>query len=355
MPLNDKQIEAAFHQLGLAFERAVQVHGPSCHVAAYRFAGLPVRFRILGDALAAGVSGPFAHLLSPDGPSDSAALAVDLWSADSVRVPVPGLLDPERGPDEVVHASRSGRFLGHAMGGTVLWLDRAAGHLVGWVQDVHGQSKRQRARPLYLSLSVWYGDRGLQVIHAGLVATEGMGTLLAGASGVGKSTVALACVQAGFDFLGDDRVVLQTAECAGGVCEGHSMYSSCLLHPHHLARFPSVTAHALEGLPTDHPKSVLLLSAIRRLRVAAHVPVRVVLLPRIGNGKESGARLCPESEALLRIAPNSLRAFPNAGHTQLRRLAQLVRTTPCYDLELGSEIAGIPRSVSEILRSVEAP
>jgi hypothetical protein len=46
-------------------------------------------------------------------------------------------------------------------------------------------------------------------VHAGGVALGGRAVLFPGASGAGKSTIALACVRAGWELLGDDLVLLR--------------------------------------------------------------------------------------------------------------------------------------------------
>jgi hypothetical protein len=52
----------------------------------------------------------------------------------------------------------------------------------------------------YSTLAVLY----LAPVHAACVARAGFGVLLAGASGAGKSSLALACARAGWTFLSDD-------------------------------------------------------------------------------------------------------------------------------------------------------
>ncbi len=50
--------------------------------------------------------------------------------------------------------------------------------------------------------------RGRFPLHAGCVAKEGRGLLLAGTSGSGKSTLTAALVRDGWDFLSDDTVFI---------------------------------------------------------------------------------------------------------------------------------------------------
>jgi hypothetical protein len=53
--------------------------------------------------------------------------------------------------------------------------------------------------------------RGLEVLHAGAVVIGGRALLLLGASGAGKTTLALALTQLGAGFLADDAVALERA------------------------------------------------------------------------------------------------------------------------------------------------
>ena len=68
---------------------------------------------------------------------------------------------------------------------------------------------------------------GSRLGHAGAVGTEGGGILVAGPSGAGKSTVTMACLSAGFDFAGDDHVLLTFGE--DGVV-AHALYGTAKLH-----------------------------------------------------------------------------------------------------------------------------
>src|SRR5215470_8135126 len=51
---------------------------------------------------------------------------------------------------------------------------------------------------------------GLTSLHCACVSWKGSGLLLAGDSGAGKSTLSLALAQSGFDYLSDDRILVQS-------------------------------------------------------------------------------------------------------------------------------------------------
>ena len=54
------------------------------------------------------------------------------------------------------------------------------------------------------------GDAISAILHAGLVAKEGTGLLLAGTTGRGKTTLTLALAEAGWAFAGDDMIALRS-------------------------------------------------------------------------------------------------------------------------------------------------
>jgi hypothetical protein len=85
--------------------------------------------------------------------------------------------------------------------------------------------------------------------HAAFVARNGRGVVRPGASRSGKSTVALACLRAGFDYLGDDWIGVEPT-AAGGFA-GHGLYSSAFLGSDHARWFPEFARHALPREPGE--------------------------------------------------------------------------------------------------------
>ena len=75
------------------------------------------------------------------------------------------------------------------------------------------------------------GSQCVLVLHAGFVANPGHGVLFAGKAGAGKTTAALSCVWAGFDYLGDDYVGIKGLK--GGNFDGYRIHNGAragLLH-----------------------------------------------------------------------------------------------------------------------------
>jgi hypothetical protein len=336
----------AFGSLRQAWEQERSRDPGALFEAGYVLAGRPVRLRIVGHRLARQVARPFAHLRTST--PGSPELTVDLYGGwlGEPAFPAGPMLVPGSG---VLASSVGGRMLAYERPDSLLVLDRWDGHLVGRIDPGGPRAGRERARPLSLPLAVWCGDREVQVVHAGLVAREGQGVLLGGASRAGKSTAALACAVAGFDFLGDDCVALGPG--AAGTFEGHSLYSSAGLDPCQLAWFPALTGGAMDPAPGDDEKAIVFVSEVfpGAPRMA---PIRLLVLPRIVMAGPLTVRAATKAEALLALAPSSLikRAVP--ARPALRGLARLVERVPCYWLDVDTRLDGIPRRIEALLTEV---
>lgn len=314
-----------FTALRESFERACAVRPPSQRF--FRLAPGLLRLRVAGpDRL----SPAFEHLAAEPGEPD---LRVDLWDTADTGVPLPvePCADPGTGQllieeDRVLHRRYASVL---AMRGGQVYGGYAADRL----------SLYERGRPLHRLLSLWHNHASVSLVHAAMVAWQGRGLLLGGNSGSGKTTSALECLLAGFDYLGDDLVALEVPP--EGPCRGHSVYGSTFFDP-----LPGRWPWPRE-VPGDDPgdKSMALLP---HRHLLARAPIGALLLPRILRA--GPCRLIPASagEALVRLAPSSLLVgATGAGQAGLDRMARLVERTPAFWLELG-DAADVPRALREL-------
>ena len=196
-------------------------------------------------------------------------------------------------------------------------------------------------------MAFWLDQGRIQPLHAGLVARNGQGVMLAGGGGAGKSTAALCCLTGGFDFLGDDYIVLESAE--DGSFTGHSLYSSAFLDPEHLTRFSGLASHAVRGRYAEEDKHLLLLSKLFAGRLPARVPIRYVLLPRVRAGGQARLAVATRGEALRRLVPSCLLRGPRLGREGFKVLVKLVERVECRWLDLGADLEAVPRVVENLL------
>jgi hypothetical protein len=333
------------------FEKVAEAYPTQLHQSHYNFAGRRVHMRIVGDELAAHIVRSFSHLQTPEGDNAVADLVIDLWD-ESLYGRVSWSWDTIEW-QETTLKSRDGRFIAQQLPHTFSCLDLQARHLFAAIEWNGKISNYERAKPLARLLLEWYKSHKIQVIHAALVAREGQGVCFVGKSGAGKSTFSLACVSAGFDFLGEDFVGLERR--GDGLFIGHSLYNSVFLETVCLARFGTLVRHAIESeLPYDE-KAVILLSQICPERLARTVPIRALALPRVVDSVQPNFRRASKVEALLALGPSSLLKMSNEElKTQdFDTLVQLVERVPSYWLEVGTSLRSIAPCVRALLNELE--
>jgi hypothetical protein len=346
---------SAFEGMDAAFMQATRIAQDSLSESHHIFAGRRALMRVIGPKLAEQIRRPFAHLLT-DGLPATPDLMIDLWDQAETGIACPPASERDLPgsnrmlDDGLMTASPEGRFVRLQLPGSLTWLDRMTGRIIGWRLDGGRLSIYERNKPFRSVLAVYYNDQSVQIIHAGLVSLKCRGVLIGGSSAAGKSTTALACLCGGFDYLGDDATGLQESN---GSLLGHSIYSSARLRPAQLERFPMLSGH---GIPSDDPleeKSLVLLADVFPARLERVVPIQAVALPRVVDSSESRLRPASKGQALLSLAPSSLLVSLRPGPRAMDRLAHLVQDVPAYWLELGRDLSQIPERVHEILTKAD--
>jgi hypothetical protein len=171
--------------------------------------------------------------------------------------------------------------------------------------------------------------------------------MIAGRSGAGKSTVSLSCLVAGFDYLGDDFVVLSPE--GAGTFSVHGVYGTAHLDREHLKRFPVLgrAANRVRGAG----KAVIRIVDVFPARLSRAAIVQAIVLPRFAHDAGTHLREAPKPAALMAIASSSLFARPAATPAAFHALAALVDAVPAYWLEMGSDLSVIPRALESLVPS----
>ena len=83
-------------------------------------------------------------------------------------------------------------------------------------------------------------------------------------------------------------------------------------------------------------------------------PLRAILLPHPTTNTVTTARPVPPEAAYKALLPDTL--FIALGRPQLitRALNQVVRSLPCFELALGTDVAGVPPAIADVLASVRS-
>lgn len=173
-------------------------------------------------------------------------------------------------------------------------------------------------------------------VHAGVVATGGQATVLAAASGVGKSTLTAACLQAGFGYLSDEALCV-----APGRAEAEPFPKPIAL---------GEGAAALLGLRRRRldTKDLWTAEQLGARSLADPVPIRhVVALRRSGHGR-SAAEPLPTSTAVAILLGMSFNAHRDRV-TALATAAAIARQARAWAIDVGD-----PRHAARVLRDLVA-
>ena len=339
-----------FDLMVAAFRRAAEQNPAEVVARHYRLGGGRVVIRCAGTALSDDIHAPMAHLQLDEAPEVAPDLEIEIWDERATGVGCQAcVIGPDPEATGTVSIYGPGRFVLHQSPQARSVIDRRARRIVTWIADHERLTQYELGRPLHSDLLLWHRDRGIQAVHAGLVALGGEGVLFGGPGGSGKTTTALTCLRAGMAYLADDYVGLQLV--ADSTWLGHSLYSSTHLAPHHIKRFPDLIPHSRPGRMAREDKHLVLLERLYPGRFAASATIRVIALPRVVDATETRTRPASKIEVLRQLAPSSLFGLPygSSGRKSFDAMVGLVESVPTVWLELGRDLEGIPRAVAALI------
>ena len=344
-PRTEEEQLAFYEGTHAAFLRAVERVGQVDRH--YRVAGETIRLSFAGERLLPWYTPALAHLAAPA--VTAPALTICLWDSESTGIE---MLPPPckrqcfsgRGDlwgfnsrrirlafqDYSVHA------LDHRDNTAVSWVARA-GSLPYWVT----------ASPLRTILHWWVETLGGQLVHGAAVGIDGAAVLAVGPGGIGKSTTALACLEAGMHFLGDDYVAVRL----GARPTVSSLYCTAKLDAAQLRRFPALVPLVVNRQRAEHEKAVLLLHPELAAQIRAELPLAGIVTPRIADREDSAIRPEPSRAVQQAAAFTTISQLPHASHRTQDFFARLYAAVPGVTLDLGRDLARIPETLTRFIRT----
>jgi hypothetical protein len=316
-------------------------------VRRYRIAGAPVALHLGTGGAAQDMLDAIAPLECPDDPSPP-VLSIFIWDGrrDGVELPESPVLRRDNAPEAGLggYAGDSLRAFYQPNAGVLSLLDTARRRGHWWLRDVATAPYYERAAPFKHILQWWIADRGGALLHSAAVGIDGAGILIAGPSGSGKSSTALACVDAGFAFASDDYVLIDATHPP----HAHLAYATAKVvrssldrHLHHRRHF--------RNLGRDDEKPMLFVHDVAPDRVGALLVLRAVVLPLVAHRATTRLVRIHPAEMLRALAPSSVLLFPLAGDAAFRRMADLCRELPCFRAELADDPVDVAAALRELL------
>jgi hypothetical protein len=341
-PVAGQSHEAFADELRRRFQlaaRALPVRSIGVSVAAQRFT-----FDFVGEGLSDALTQSFADVSS--GPvSAHNELVVSCWDSESTGVEPP----PPPSDRLLLHGFEalgvdSLRLAFSSVTGTLLAYRRASHFASAWVRSVSALPGWYVAAPFRTFISWWAETWEGVLAHAAVVGYPKGGVLLAGASGAGKSTTALAAVASGARFLSDDCALLKMDP--GAVA--HIVYRTAKVDPRWLVSGLSALRGFETKLEHDRGKAILTFPRGERM-LLGRCPIVAVLVQSISDSDST--RLAPVSpgRALAALAPSTLLQSPGTGQQSLDVLAEIVNSVPCFELRSGRNLEQVAARLLSLL------
>jgi hypothetical protein len=251
----------------------------------------------------------------------------------------------------VFTASDDARYLGFRYCGSISLYDRATRRITACRARGSEFSSNARVKPFAVHLVTWLSGEGVHEVHAALVGRAGAGVLLAGASGAGKSTSAMACVRHGLDFLGDDVVGLEPRP--DGTCAGHSLFGGVSLAAADVDRFGVPAVHLDRAVRVAEKQCLFPMElGYGRTRDTVHVAAVLLLHGGAGTTELEPAK---RSAVLTNVAKNAMwTVVPRPGAAAMAAIARLAENVPGYRLRLGPDPNDTPAAVERLLADLTA-
>lgn len=308
-----------------------------------RIAGHEVLIRY-GEPALADALGRATRVLTTVAHGTPPSLTIDCWTEPdaALRLPTTG---PATG---TVHVDDGCTVLNwDATAGPLFAYDRRRRHAWARFDSLEGLATWERAAPFRRLLHWWAADQSLQLVHAAAVGKATGGLLLVGRSGSGKSTTALACLEAGLGYAGDDYCLV----ASGDPSWVHGLYSSAKADARAASLLPGLS-EALAGSPlTVGNKMVLFADDFRPDGLSRGFPLRGIVVPRLTRQASSHLSPLPPAAALRAMAPSTLLQMPGQRAEGLGRLAAVVRDVPAWELRLGEVPSTAAALIGELLES----
>ena len=186
-------------------------------------------------------------------------------------------------------------------------------------------------------------------IHAASVARKGGAILIVGQSGAGKTSIAMTCASQGWDYLGDDAVIVRADPPRVA-----SLYSSARLREDTFQRYPEIM-NACLGVSDDAGELKAEVDMALLRAPVAEAGIRAIVIPQPTDWAEF--RLAPigRADTLRKLMEATRQSMLGDEAVAFSKLAALVSQVPCYALTASGDAPTLSDGLARLTEGKTAP
>lgn len=308
----------------------------------YRFADWSVRIRIAGTRRADNLPWMIEHRrIEPSAKDD---WTISVIEGDCAQV------EPLRPPSEhrdkrlVDIADDHYYYWTPEGGGNLTLVDRRQHRALLWYPSASEIASWEFSRPFLSSIHALMLPTAWTPVHGAVVAKGNAAILIVGRGGAGKTTTALVCAEAGWDYLSDDYVLI-----GGTPCRACGIYRSARVREDMFARLPR-SMLAVTNVSTDDGEVRAEVDVGRVGRVGLDDPhIRAIVLPRRTGAAKASLDAIRPSQALSALAGPTSIGLAGGQAAIFQKVTSLLKSVPCYIFEPGPRIADVPAVLAPLV------
>lgn len=229
-------------------------------------------------------------------------------------------------------------------GGYLTAIDRRSAHGIVWFPTPERIASWHVARPFLHAIRGFSRDTPWTPVHAASVARNGKAVLIVGQSGAGKTSTAIGCALQGWDYLGDDAVIVRADPARVG-----SLYSSARLRADTFDRYPEAMKACL-GVSDDagEEKAEVDMALISPLSVS-EAEISAIVLPQPTDWTEFRLEPMNRSQAVRRLMEAARQSMLGDEAASFAKLTALVAEVPAFALAPCSDPAKLSDGLARLV------
>lgn len=309
-------------------------------IADFRFGDFVLGLRIWPEGTIAELPAMIDHRRIRDVPR---AALLDVVEGPNAAL-APLLPSSRNGQDRFVLSSPAVYYLwSPAGGGKLTAVDREKCLGVVWYPAATALPSWEKARPLIHAFKALFPVSRLMPVHGAAVAFGERGILIAGGGGAGKTSMSLACVEAGWRYVGDDCVLV-----GGAPLRAFNLFRSARLREEMFTRLPhSLTATYTISTDSGEVRAELDVGRLPSV-VIGDTNVNVIVVPcRRGSSGVAIGRL-RASVMMRELTVQSLNQLPGDPVMTHEFIAQALCGVPCFSVDPGSVLGDVPAALEAL-------